>query len=96
MYRVALSVMLGTVSMLVAYVQFRALPGQENYLDLTTTLREALIVCGSIESCLPSQLQRRAFTGESANPKVAGSDGRERRPRALPPVSRRRREFFQS
>jgi hypothetical protein len=49
MYRVALSVMLGTVSMLVTYVQFRALPGQENNLDLTTTLREALIVCGSID-----------------------------------------------
>ena len=91
MYRVALSVMLGTVSMLVAYVQFRALPGQENYLDLTTTLREALIVCGSIESCLPSQLQRRAFTaaGEPATPTVAGNDARERRRLALPPVSRR-------
>ena len=48
MYRIALSVTLGAASMLVAYVQFRALPGQANNLDLPATLREALIDCSSI------------------------------------------------
>jgi hypothetical protein len=49
MYRSALSVMLGAASLLIAYVQFRALPGQEDNLDVTAILREALIVCGSID-----------------------------------------------
>ena len=49
MYRGALSVMLGAASLLIAYVQFRALPGQEDNLDVTAILREALIVCGSID-----------------------------------------------
>jgi hypothetical protein len=49
MYRGALSDMLGAASLLIAYVQFRALPGQEDNLDVTAILREALIVCGSID-----------------------------------------------
>ena len=66
MHRIALSVMLGTASMLVAYVQFRALPGQENNLDLTATLHEALIVCRSIDASelcpLPLDYLRQANT----------------------------------
>ena len=50
MYRVALGVMLGTSSLLIAYGQFRALPGQEDSLDLTATVRDALIVCISIDA----------------------------------------------
>ena len=50
MYRIALGVMLGISSLLIAYVQFRALPGQENSLDLTATVRDALIVCVSIDA----------------------------------------------
>jgi hypothetical protein len=50
MYRIALGVMLGIASLLVAYGQFRALPGQENSLDLTATVRDALIVCVSIDA----------------------------------------------
>jgi hypothetical protein len=49
MYRGALSVMLGVVSLLVAYVQFRSLPGQVDSLDVTPILREVLIVCRSID-----------------------------------------------
>jgi hypothetical protein len=50
MYRIAMGVMLGMSSLLIAYVQFRALPGQENSLDLTATVRDALIVCVSIDA----------------------------------------------
>ena len=50
MYRIALGVMLGISSLLIAYVQFRALPGQANSLDLPATVREALIVCVSIDA----------------------------------------------
>ena len=50
MYRIALGVMLGISSLLVAYVQFRALPGHENSLDLTATVRDALIVCVSSDT----------------------------------------------
>jgi hypothetical protein len=50
MYRIALCVMLGISALLIAYVQFRALPGQENSLDLTATVRDALIVCVSIDA----------------------------------------------
>jgi hypothetical protein len=50
MYRIALGVMLGIAPLLIAYVQFRALPGQENGLDLTATIREALNVCVSIDA----------------------------------------------
>jgi hypothetical protein len=35
---------------LIAYGQFRALPGQENSLDLTATVRDALIVCVSLDA----------------------------------------------
>jgi len=50
MYRIALGVMLGISSLLIANVQFRALPGQANSLDLPATVREALIVCVSIDA----------------------------------------------
>jgi hypothetical protein len=50
MYRIALGVMLGIASLSIAYVQFRALPGQENSLDLTATVRDALVVCVSIDA----------------------------------------------
>jgi hypothetical protein len=50
MYRIALGVTLGISSLLIAYVQFRALPGQANSLDLPATVREALIVCVSIDA----------------------------------------------
>jgi hypothetical protein len=50
MYRIALGVMLGISSLLIAYGQFRALPGQENSLDLTATVRDALIVCVSSDT----------------------------------------------
>jgi hypothetical protein len=50
MYRIALGVMLGISSLLIANVQFRALPGQANSLDLPATVREALIVCASIDA----------------------------------------------
>jgi hypothetical protein len=50
MHRIALGVMLGIAPLLIAYVQFRALPGQENSLDLTATVRDALIVCVSMDA----------------------------------------------
>ena len=50
MYRIALGVMLGISSLLIANVQFRALPGQANSLDLTASVRDALIVCVSIDA----------------------------------------------
>jgi hypothetical protein len=50
MHRIALSVMLGISSLSIAYVQFRALPGQANSLDLTASVRDALIVCVSIDA----------------------------------------------
>jgi hypothetical protein len=51
MYRIAMAVMLGATSLLVAYGQFQALPGHESRSrDLTETVREALIVCVSVDT----------------------------------------------
>ena len=51
MYRGALSVMLGAASLLIAYVQFRALPGHESgSLDLMGSVRDALIVCVTVDA----------------------------------------------
>jgi hypothetical protein len=51
MYRIAMAVMLGATSLLVAYGQFQALPGHESgSRDLTETVRDALIVCVSVDT----------------------------------------------
>jgi hypothetical protein len=51
MYRIAMALMLGITSLLIAYGQFRALPGHEiGSLDLTETVRDALIICVSVDA----------------------------------------------
>jgi hypothetical protein len=51
MYRIALAVILGIAPLLIAYGQFRALPGHESAsLDLMGSVRDALIVCVTVDA----------------------------------------------
>jgi hypothetical protein len=51
MYRIAMALMLGITSLLIAYGQFRALPGHESgSLDLMGSVRDALIVCVTVDA----------------------------------------------
>jgi len=51
MYRIAMAVMLGIAPLLIAYGQFQGLPGhQSGSFGLTETVRDALIVCVSIDA----------------------------------------------
>jgi hypothetical protein len=51
MYRIALALILGIAPLLIAYGQFRALPGHESAsLDLMGGVRDALIVCVTVDA----------------------------------------------
>ena len=51
MYRIAMAVMLGIAPLLIAYGQFRALPGHESgAFYLMEAIRDALIVCSTTDA----------------------------------------------